>query len=287
MSKVRELWTKDAIIKEALKYKTKGEWERGNRKSYQAAVHNKIMDEACEHMNTRLKFWTKQSILTEALNYKTKQDWKIGSRNGYSAAIRLKILDEACQHMVDGNIIWTKESVLSDAVKYKTRFEWMNSSPRGYGTARRMGILDEACKHAPRIGGTSGPEKSIFEIVAQNYPKTQMGVFFTNKKPAFVAKRFQLDIYIPELRKGIEFDGTYWHSMAGLKRSRPKWSDEDLKNCHDIKDLFFKERDIDVLHVKEEDWKKNPKICLSKIFEFLKIECLVNNNTTRRNNEPT
>lgn len=82
-------------------------------------------------------------------------------------------------------------------------------------------------------------------------------------------KRFEIDIFVPELNKGIEFDGIYWHSIAGLKRSRKHWPLEDLENYHQIKDTYFLGKGIKILHIKEQDWLKNKEECVKKCFQFL------------------
>lgn len=113
-------------------------------------------------------------------------------------------------------------------------------------------------------------EQDLLEIVRLAYPKAASTTFSTKQDPRYYpAHRFQIDIYVPELRKGIEFDGKYWHSAAGLKRSRPNWTDEQLVGYHDIKDRFFRDRNIGVLHIKEIDWKNNSQLECQKIQNFL------------------
>lgn len=60
-------------------------------------------------------------------------------------------------------------------------------------------------------------------------------------------KRFgntELDIYLPELLLGIEFNGLYWHSNKFKS-----------KKYHYQKTNFFKEKGIRILHVWEDDWR--------------------------------
>jgi very-short-patch-repair endonuclease len=83
-----------------------------------------------------------------------------------------------------------------------------------------------------------------------------------------------IDIYIPELRKGIEFDGDYWHSFEGLKRGRPDWPEEDLERYHQIKDRYFLSKGIEILHINEKEWLENHSKCLQKINDFLNLKRL-------------
>ena len=84
-------------------------------------------------------------------------------------------------------------------------------------------------------------------------------------------QRFEIDIYVPELNKGIEFDGTYHHSFDGLRRSRKHWPVKDVKNYHKIKDSWFLSTGIEILHIKEKDWMENKEKCIKKCFDFLGV----------------
>jgi very-short-patch-repair endonuclease len=53
-------------------------------------------------------------------------------------------------------------------------------------------------------------QAELFEFVKQFYPDALLNV-----KGLLKSKRFELDIYIPSLRKAIELDGEYWHNMPG------------------------------------------------------------------------
>ena len=81
---------------------------------------------------------------------------------------------------------------------------------------------------------------------------------------------FELDIYVSEARKAIEFDGSYWHSDQGLKRNRSHWPQEDIDNYHILKDTYFKLKGIEILHINEEEWTNNPQVAVEKCFKFLK-----------------
>lgn len=55
----------------------------------------------------------------------------------------------------------------------------------------------------------------------------------------------ELDIYIPDLKIAIEYDGDYWHSLPDMKRR------DNLKN------KICKEKGINLFRVKESDWYNN------------------------------
>jgi len=68
-----------------------------------------------------------------------------------------------------------------------------------------------------------------------------------------------LDFYIPEIKKCIEFDGTYWHGEIGRgNKMRDKMRDEEIL-----------EKGISVLHIKEFDYKNDPEKVIKECLEFL------------------
>ena len=70
----------------------------------------------------------------------------------------------------------------------------------------------------------------------------------------------ELDVYLPELRLAFEYDGTYWHEIH----------EERLPGYHDLKDSLAKEKNIELIHIKEENWINNQDETKSKIKETIK-----------------
>jgi len=71
-------------------------------------------------------------------------------------------------------------------------------------------------------------------------------------------KNLELDIWIPNLNKAIEYNGTYWHSLNG-KEKRDQ-----------IKRDQCKQKDIDLLVIKENKWLLDESIELKLIEKWLK-----------------
>ncbi len=71
------------------------------------------------------------------------------------------------------------------------------------------------------------------------------------------------DFYIPEIGKIIEFDGDYWHQKqnAGVGKTRDKMRDIDI-----LKEYS----NMHILHVKEQDYRKNKDGIVKQCLEFLK-----------------
>jgi hypothetical protein len=74
-------------------------------------------------------------------------------------------------------------------------------------------------------------------------------------------KKYEIDIYLPELKLGFEFNGLYWHSEL--------FKDKDY---HKNKMLYFKEKGIRILNIWEDDWIYREDIIKSIIRLNLNID---------------
>ena len=72
--------------------------------------------------------------------------------------------------------------------------------------------------------------------------------------------RMEIDIYLPELKIGFEFNGLYWHS--------DEYKDSKF---HIKKTEFFKEKGIRLVHIWEDDWDFKCEIIKSQIFNLLSL----------------
>ncbi len=92
---------------------------------------------------------------------------------------------------------------------------------RNYGCPKCQGELH-----------TSFPEQVVFFYIHRLFPDT------INR---YKEKGYEIDIYIPSLRIGIEYDGLYWH--------------QNKKQRENEKDNYFYQHDIRIIHIKEYDHK--------------------------------
>ena len=68
----------------------------------------------------------------------------------------------------------------------------------------------------------------------------------------------EIDIYLPELNLGFEFNGLYWHSE--------KWKS---KYYHIDKTNFFSKKGIRIIHIWEDDWVNKSDIIKSQISNWI------------------
>jgi len=101
-----------------------------------------------------------------------------------------------------------------------------------------------------------GDNKSIKEKILLEYIKS----IYNGEIISGYRDGIEIDIYLPELKLGIEFNGLYWHSE--------KFKDS---NYHINKLNWFKERQIDIKFIYEDDFDNNLDIIKSQINNWLGI----------------
>lgn len=92
----------------------------------------------------------------------------------------------------------------------------------------------------------------IYNFIKENYD----GEILSNDKCAI--KPFEVDIFVPSLKIGFEFNGLWWHSA--------KFKDE---NYHLLKIEESNKKDIKLLTIWEDDWNIKRDICKSFILNKL------------------
>lgn len=98
-------------------------------------------------------------------------------------------------------------------------------------------------------------EKEVLKIVKSN---TKYEIYendrtqITNPK---TKNKLELDIWIPKIKKAIEFNSYYWH--------------KNRKYYDDIKKQQCKEKGIKLLIINFEDWIKEKEECINRILNFL------------------
>jgi len=70
----------------------------------------------------------------------------------------------------------------------------------------------------------------------------------------------EIDIYLPELEIGFEFNGLFWHSE--------EWKH---KNYHLDKTNYFKDKGIRIIHIWEDDWTYKQEIVKSQIKNWINL----------------
>lgn len=113
-----------------------------------------------------------------------------------------------------------------------------------------LDIIKEYSETNHNGNSVSGPEEEIFDYISTFYDKeikrNIIGIIKDENHS------YELDIYLPNIKVAIEFNGTYWHSNL--------FKD---KYYHQTKTKLCKEKNIILIHIF--DWNKDKNKCLEKI----------------------
>ena len=101
-------------------------------------------------------------------------------------------------------------------------------------------------------------EHEIEDEIVKIIESMGLKVITRNRK---IIKPYELDIYIPELNKAIEFNGTYWH-----------YSEKHfIPGKHGLKSKLCRQKGIKLLHVREDLWLINKEKMKNIIKNFLNL----------------
>ena len=106
---------------------------------------------------------------------------------------------------------------------------------------------------------SSKAEKELAEFIkALLYDKNVLINDRTQIINPLTGKNLELDIFVPELKIAIEYNGTYWHSLENAVRNDK------------IKREQCKEKSINLLIVKEGKWIEDKQLEMMKIEKWIK-----------------
>jgi very-short-patch-repair endonuclease len=269
-------WTFEVCQKEALKYDNRTAFRLGCSGAHNAAQQKGWMTTICSHMKEAINSpYTFKELHDIALKYTNRPDFRNFDKSAHDVAERRGLLPTICSHMEIKYEYINNERIVKEALKYKSRSEFFKNSPKEYYAASDRKMLDQICSHMKYKSGVSFLEENLSNIIKKFYPSIKK---LRDRKVKIEGKAyikgFDIDIFIPELNLGIEFDGDYHHSFEYMRKckKKSKWTDNDIRNYHEIKDAYFLSKGIKILHIKEEDWLKNKENCVQKCLIFLSTE---------------
>jgi hypothetical protein len=95
----------------------------------------------------------------------------------------------------------------------------------------------------------SQAEKSIQDFILSIYSGKVINSY---------REKYEIDIFIPDLGLGFEYNGLYWHSETNKD-----------KNYHLNKTKYFELKNIQIIHIWEDDWMSKSEIIKSQISNLL------------------
>lgn len=139
-------WSREACFNEAKKYKSRGDFQKGNGSAYTSARKNKWLDDYVWFApSSSEKKWTVETCFNEASKYNSMPDFRKNSPNAYNVAVKNGwILDYGwLERTKRSNGYWTRENCYNEAKKYKLKVDFEKGSNSAYVTARRNGWFED------------------------------------------------------------------------------------------------------------------------------------------------
>lgn len=107
----------------------------------------------------------------------------------------------------------------------------------------------------------SKPENEIYDYLKKLFPSLEI-----RRSCRKAIAPLELDLYIPKLKCGIEFNGSYWHYDTTNPSCKPV-------GYHGRKSQKCRENGMKLLHIREDLWLKDKSMIYRVIHDFLK-NCL-------------
>jgi hypothetical protein len=157
-------------------------------------------------------------------------------------------------HILNQELFNNKEYIIKNFLDKDQRFmakefsKFFNTSEvNSYTKINQLGIKYQKYK------GKSLMEKEIIQFIKEIYS----GEIITNTRK--VISPLELDIFIPEHNLAIEFNGLYFHSYGKNNISDMQGDINYQKNRHLIKTNLCESKNINLLHINEDEWLNSNK----------------------------
>ena len=159
-------WSKERVLKEAKKFKTREAFNEKCTGGYQAAYRLKIHKEAFAHMTSKKighGYWTKSKVFELRSKYSSIMDFKRNNGGAYAFAYKSNFFSEFKRQFKvirRSEDSWSKKEIFKIALKYKTRKEFYSNQKKAYRVAKKKGWIKEIYKSL-KMGRTSKQYRGI------------------------------------------------------------------------------------------------------------------------------
>jgi hypothetical protein len=153
------------------------------------------------------------------------------------------------------NLVGDEYTVLGEYINSKTKIKLMHNKCK-YIYDVRPNDFKNGNRCPKCFASISTLETNLSDFISNIYSKK---IIFNNKN---IIKPYEIDIYLPEENIAFEFNGLYWHSEEGS-------SYKCNKDYHLNKTLACQKKEIQLIHIFEDEWLNNEIIVKSKIKHIL------------------
>lgn len=192
-------WTKERVIEEAAKYKTKGAFQNYSFSAYTAALKNGWLDELVFENSKIVINMTYEEAKEYAAQFKNKTNLKSNSTEKYTFIKNKGWLDEFFPENYPERIEWTDEMIIEEGSKYKNRKEFEKQNHTAYMKAKERNLLDNLF---PKHGNLKHTFEEINTFCKENHITTRAELRKLNKsmhRTAEIQDWFgKLNLYVKE-----------------------------------------------------------------------------------------
>lgn len=159
-----------------------------------------------------------------------------------------------------------KKTYLEDIKGNNDEYEWLDEY--NGDNKEKLRILHKECNNTYKVRPNDfqqGWGRCPYCSTSSSEAEREISKYIANKYSGEVIRNYkqenmEIDVYLPELNLGFEYNGIYWHS--------DKFKD---KNYHLNKKEYFKNKGIDVVFIDEADWINKKDLILSMIDNKLNL----------------
>ena len=137
-------------------------------------------------------------------------------------------------------LVGDEYSVLGEYINNKTKILIRHNTCGNEYYVKPNNFLNNNNRCKKCCNNVSNSENELKEFIKEIYNGK---IIFNNKS---IIKPLELDIYLPDIKLAIEFDGLYWHSNKFLDKN---YHYEKYKRCLDL--------DIKLIHIFEDNWNNH------------------------------
>lgn len=158
---------------------------------------------------------------------------------------------------------YVKECIENEGYKllsktYKNSYTKLNlECPKGHKFKKALSAFQQGHRCPKCICKYSKMEKEMVDIVKKYYDGTIVENDRTIVRNPITKHMLELDVYLPDLEKAIEFNGMYWHNNDYMKLKDQMKIDQ----CNELS--------IDLLVIQEKDWITDRMKCQEIIKTYL------------------
>ncbi len=165
------------------------------------------------------------------------------------------LLDNIKRTISDEYEILTDESEISQSINREKMQIFHKVCGKKFSMCLGNGLSNRRKDLCPYCFGNGEAQRELAKYIEG------MGyvVSFNNRQ---ILDPYEIDVFIPKLNIGIEYNGNYWHSSHnGDNRSYP--------NYHILKTKFAKDLGVRLIHIFEDEWINKPQIVKSRLRAIL------------------